>query len=143
MADPRAGIAPSDVGLEFDTFLIDNSTITYSATTANGSAQAGVGLAVTLSADNTVALAADAEAIVGRLESVNSDLIATVAVRGKKLKFKGGTSATLTRGTKIVGDLLVAAKGYVRSSDGTAGENAKARGYILDDDATNPVVQFP
>lgn len=144
MADPRDAWAQNDVDLEYDTYLIDDSTITYSATAPYGSTVAGLNLAVSLSADGTVKLAADAEAIVGRLELVEADNKAKVAVRGKRMRFKGGTSATLTRGFKIVGDLLVAAPGYVReAASGTAAELNKGRGYIIDDDATNPIVNFP
>ena len=145
MADPRDAIAPNDVDLEFDFFKIDNSTITYSATADYGSTQAGQNLAVTLSADNTVALADDAEAIKGRLEEVMSDNYCRVATRGKKMRFKGGDSATLTRGKGIVGDQgPAAALGYVRVVNGAVqAEVENARGMILDDDATNPMVELP
>ena len=65
MSDPRNSVSLVGIGYEAETFLIDNSTITYSATVANGSAS--VGLAVTFSAADTVALAADGNAIVGKL----------------------------------------------------------------------------
>ena len=61
MADPR--LAPKLDNLFSDDFtmIIDNSTITYSETAADGSAS--VGLAVTLSGNSTVALAAADEVV--------------------------------------------------------------------------------
>lgn len=138
MADPRNTVAFDGIGYEAQTFLIDDSTITYSATTANGSAQ--VGLAVTLSTHKTVALAADAEFILGKLISVDSDDKAVVQTGGY-MTLPGGTSATLTPGTPIVGDLLVAAKGYVRSAaSGQAAELLVANGHIIDAGTTTAVV---
>jgi hypothetical protein len=71
MADPRNTVAFDDIGYEAQTFLIDNSTITYSATATGGSAS--VGLAVTLSTHKTVALAGDGEFVLGKLIKVESD----------------------------------------------------------------------
>lgn len=138
MADPRNTVAFDGIGYEAQTFLIDNSTITYSATAANGSAS--VGLAVTLSTHKTVALAADAEFVLGKLISVESDNKAVVQTGGY-MTLPGGTSATLTVGTPIVGDLLVAAKGYVRSAaSGQAAELLVANGSIIDSGTTTAVV---
>lgn len=113
------------------TYIIDNSTITYDATKAGGSAM--VGLAVNLSASKTVRLVSDAEPVLGVLVSVEPDLMATVQV-GSVCTFKGGESATLTPGSKIVGALqAAAAKGYVRSvAAATLAEVAVATGAILD-----------
>lgn len=150
MATGRIG---GEIVTQYKQFLIDGTTITYSANEKNGSAQAGVGLAVSLSANETVHLANDGEAIVGRLEKVEHDNIgdiAVVAVQGVRMKFKGGASATLTRGVGIVGDLgASSARGYVRAP-GTAAsvtqahvqEAARARGVLIDDNATDPVVMF-
>lgn len=134
MADPRNAVAFDGIGYEAQTFLIDDSTITYSATEANGSAS--VGLAVTLSTHSTVALAADGEFILGKLISVDSDDKAVVQTGGF-MKLPGGTSATLTPGLKIVGDLLVAAKGYIRV---VATEDTVSRGFIVDSSTTTAVV---
>jgi len=102
---------------------IDNSTIVFDATKANGSVS--VGLAVTLSADDTVALAADGDAVLGKLIGVAFDNFCTVQVEGF-CTLPGGTSATLTRGTKIVGALLSSARGYIRSAaSATAAELIK------------------
>lgn len=138
MADPRLDVRYEGIGAEYVTFKIDNSTITYSATVANGSSQ--VGLAVAFSDDETVELAGDGEEIVGKLISVTKDNYCTVQVAGY-MTLPGGTSATLTNGKKIVGDLLVAAEGYIREvAEGTAAELAVARGMIIDNSTTTAVV---
>lgn len=138
MSDPRAGTSFEGIGYEAETFAIDNSTITYSATTANGSAQ--VGLAVTESAAKTVALAADGEMIVGKLIKVESDGYCVVQTGGH-VTLPGGTGASLTRGKKIVGALLSSAKGYIREvATATAAELGIARGSIVDATTTTAVV---
>lgn len=118
------GIAPLMV-----TYTIDGSTITYDATKPNGSAS--VGLAVTLSADNTVALTADGNFVLGKLIKVERDGVATVQVSGF-VTLPGGDSAALTRGKAIVGAVgAAAAKGYIREvATATAAELGVARGSI-------------
>lgn len=139
MSDPRA--VANNVGTNYRalTFAIDDSTITYSATSANGSAQ--VGLAVTFSADDTVKLTEDGELVLGKLIAVSSDNFATVQVGGV-CELPGGDSATLTVGEKIVGDLGAAnAKGYIRAvATGTASELGHARGIIHNNDTMTAVV---
>lgn len=138
MSDPRLDVHYGEIAPLFLTFKIDNSTITYSATATNGSSQ--VGLAVALSAAETVELAGDGEEIVGKLISVEADNYCTVQVKGT-MTLPGGTSASLTVGKKIVGDLLVAAEGYIREvATGTAAELGVARGMILDAGDTTAVV---
>lgn len=138
MSDPRADVDFVGIGYRAETFAIDDSTIIYSATADNGSPV--VGRAVTLSAAKTVALAADAEPIKGKLIQVHSDNFATVQTKGY-CELPGGTSATLTLGSAIVGDLLVSAKGYIRSSDGaTAAEIIAQKGEIIDAGTTTAVV---
>lgn len=141
MADPRLDVKFDDIKPQRATFKIDNSTITYSSTVANGSSQ--VGLAVTLSAAETVELVGDGEDVLGKLLSVTADNYCTVQVGGV-MTLPGGTSATLTLGTKIVGDLLVAAEGYIRSANSAvAAELLVARGSIWDaSDASNVVVKL-
>jgi len=137
MADPRNAVA-FGIGYSAQTFWIDNSTITYSATTKNGSA--GVGLAVAFSASETVELAGDGEEIVGKLISVESDNKAVVQTGGY-MTLPAGTGATLTPGKKIVGDLLVSAEGYIREvATATAAELGVARGMIVDAGTTTAVV---
>lgn len=137
MANPR--LTPDFEGIAgvYMTFIADGSTITYDATLPGGSA--AVGLAVTLSADRTISTVADAEMVLGKLLKVEKDLRCTVQTGGG-MTLPGGTSAGLTRGKKIVGDLLVAAEGYVREVAASDAELAVARGFIIDDDATNPVI---
>lgn len=111
------------------TFLYDNSTITYSATAANGSA--AVGLAVKFSAADTVALATDGSAVIGKLLAVEPDGKCLVQYGGY-VTLPGGNGATLTRGKKIVGAVDGSSNpGYIREvATGTAAELGVARGYI-------------
>lgn len=137
MADPRKAVVWSAVG-DYITVKADGVTIVYSATAAYGCAD--VGKAVTLSADDTIALAGDREFVLGRLEKVGPDGYCTVKWRGD-VKLPGGTSATLTLGTKIVGDLLVSAKGYIQSAAaGTAADHIISQGRIVNNDDTDNVV---
>lgn len=138
MADPRVldftGIDNDDVA----TFKIDDSTITFDAAQVNGSA--AVGKAVTLSSDKTVALAADGEAVIGKLLKVEPDKLASVQYAGY-MTLPAGTGASLTLGKKIVGAVLVAAKGYIRETNtATAAENGVSRGFIVDNDTTTAVL---
>lgn len=125
----RDRVDNNGVGALYETFKIDNSTITYDRDEPNGSAQ--VGLAVTFSAADTVALVADAQRVVGKLIQVFSDNKCTVQVQGV-CELPGGDSATLTLGTPIVGDLGAEnAKGYIRSAaSAQAAELLVARGEI-------------
>ncbi len=139
MADPRLDVKFENIGYRAETFKIDNSTITYSATEANGSAQ--VGLAVTLSAAATVELVGDGEKVVGKLISVDADNYAVVQTKGY-CTLPGGAGATLTLGEKIVGDLGAAsAEGYIRAvATATAAELGHAHGCIVDASTTTAVV---
>lgn len=140
MADPRSAVQFNEIAPVFATFKIDNSTIVYSATAVNGSVS--VGLSVTLSASDTVALASDGNAIVGKLVSVTKDNFATVQIGGG-MTLPGGVSAALTLGKKVVGALgASSAKGYIRETNtGTAAENGLSRGFIINaSDTANVVV---
>jgi hypothetical protein len=144
MADPRATPNVNNLDPTYATFTADNSTITYDATKARGAATTMLDKAVSLSADKTVQLASDGEAIVGRLDHVEPGPVAVVQYDGTTA-LPGGASATLTLGTAIVGALGAAsAKGYIRSAaSGTAAELIKCRGQIWDaSDTTNVVVDF-
>lgn len=138
MANPRNTVDFTDIDGPTATFIIDNSTITYDATQAGGSAS--VGLAVNLSASKTVRLVSDAEGVLGRLELVEADNKATVRFQGV-VKLPGGASATLTPGSKVVGALgASSAKGYIRSvAAATLAEVAVAGGKILDAGTTTAV----
>lgn len=140
MANPRAITDKEGIDVRFATFSIDNSTITYDKTKAFGSAQAGVNLAVTLSGNDTVALCADGDAVLGLLEQVEADGKCTVSYAGW-LKFLKGASATVTRGKKIVGALgASSARGYVREvATATAAELGKQRGFI-EDTSGDPII---
>ena len=143
MADPRKVTAYDEIGFGAETFSVDNSTITYSATAAGGAAATMIGKAVSLSADRTVALCADGDAVLGKLILVEPDGKCTVQTRGY-VTLPAGASATVTRGTGIVGALgASSARGYIRSAaSGTAAETVKERGIIVDDEATAVVVNL-
>lgn len=143
MADAREDVIFDGVGYQSITYLHD-STITYDATKAGGSAQ--VGLAVTLAASKTVSLVGDGESVEGRLIKVEPNGFCVVQTRGF-MKLPRGTSATLTPGKKIVGGLLAAAEGYVRDvATATAAELGLARGRVIDatntDDGDEVVVEL-
>jgi hypothetical protein len=147
MADPRLAASFKEIGAVVASFKIDNDTITYSATADGGSA--GVGLAVTLSADDTIALADDGDMVLGKLLKVESDGIATVQVGGG-MTLPAGSGASVTVGKRIVGDQGAAsARGYIQElADATGGSAAeiiaavKARGVIINNDTTTAVVVY-
>lgn len=141
MADPRNAIDFEGIGILTATYKIDNSTIVYDATKAGGAATTMLNKAVTLSAAGTVALAADGDAVEGKLLLVESDNKCTVQVGGYTT-FPGGDSASLTLGKKFVGALgAAAAKGYIREvATGTAAELGKCRGRIVDAGTTTAVM---
>jgi hypothetical protein len=128
MPTGRFGIDYSDILARNISAFADASTIVFDATKAGGSAS--VGLAVTESADDTIALCADGDPIMGKLLKVEPDGLCTVHVRGFAT-LPGGTGATLTRGRRTVGALLGSAKGYIRTAaTGTAAE-LNAEGPII------------
>lgn len=140
LTNPRNIINNAESGARRKTYKIDGVTIVYDATQPGGAAATAIGKAVTLSADDTVALCADGDAVIGKLILVESDSKCAVQTHGV-MSLPGGTAATLTLGSKIVGALLVAAKGYIRSAaSGTAAELVKARGWIDNNDDTAAVV---
>lgn len=137
MADPRLQVVNEGVEPRYRTYLIDASTILFDATKTGGSAS--VGLAVTFSAANTVALAADGNAVVGKLIQVEPNSVCRVQIAGC-MTLPAGTGAALTRGKKIVGALLSAASGYIREvATATAAELGVARGYISNAAVTTAV----
>lgn len=138
MADPRLSVAYQEIGAVFATFKIDDSTITYSASSDGGSAV--VGRAVTMSAADTIKLAPDGGAVIGKLIKVESDGMATVQIAGG-MTLPGGNAASLTLGKKIVGAASAApADGYIREvATGTAAELGLCRGFIVDAGTTTAV----
>lgn len=142
MANPRLSAGLSDgQDAHYDTFAIDNSTITYDSTKARGAATTMLDKAVSLSAAGTVQLASDGEAVLGKLIKVEADNFCTVQDRGY-MTLPGGASASLTLGKKIVGALGAAsAKGYIREvATGTAAELGKQNGEIIDAGTTTAVL---
>lgn len=131
MADPRDATSRVGTNPSIKTFAIDGVTIVYSATAARGSAV--VDRAVSLSAAGTVQLTDDADEVIGKLLHVEPDGFCAVQVGGV-MTLPGGDAATLTLGTKIVGDLgAAAARGHIRSAaSAVAAELLVARGQILD-----------
>lgn len=136
MTDPRLSTSVDGIAPVFATFKIDNSTIVYSASYAGGSVS--VGLAVNLSAAQTVQLAGSGEMVLGKLIKVEADNIATVQIAGG-MTLPGGTAATLTVGGQIMGDLLVAAKGYIQIVTTDAAGAVVGRGVIIDASTTTAV----
>jgi hypothetical protein len=140
MADPRKTSAYGGIGALRVTYKHDN-TIVYDKTKVGGSAQ--VGLAVTLfgEADDVVSLVGNAEPVEGRLELVESDGFCVVQVAGY-MELPGGTSATLTQGSKIMGDLggeSTTDEGYIQAISADAAGAVVGRGAIVNNDTTTAV----
>lgn len=139
MSNPRAIVNYEGVQNYRFTVPYDNSTITYSATANGGSSV--VGRAVTLNSSEQAALAADAEGILGKLISVEADGMCTIE-RGF-VTLPAGTGASLTNMKAIVGDLLVAAQGYIREvNTAVAAELGVMDGKIIDPTTTTAVVVY-
>lgn len=137
MANPRNTIDFTELLNEQVTYLHDSS-IVYDATKANGSAQ--VGLAVRLTADDTVGLTQDATGVHGKLILVEPDGKCAVQVRGY-CTLPGGSGATFTLGAGVVGDLDTAAEGYVRGrAAATLAEVAVQRGRVINDNTLTAIV---
>jgi hypothetical protein len=139
MADPRNAVSLEGISEERVTLLIDNSTITYSATAVNGSDK--VGLAVAFSGNNTIETAGDGEEVVGKLLSVEADGKAVVQTGGF-MTLPAGNGASLTPGKSIVGALNASsAEGYIREvATATAAELGRCRGTIFNAATTTAVV---
>lgn len=147
MANPRKKVDFTGIDNTRVTYKIDGVTITYEG----NQVQYGTsfqGKAVTLSTHATVALAADGDAIEGRLEHVEPDGMCVVTTDGF-VTLPGGASAVLTVGRAIVGALgPSSAKGYIRAAAVPGGTYAqaevaeafKADGEIIDASDTTAVV---
>jgi hypothetical protein len=140
MANPRAGIGLwEEEGAEFQTFTYDNVQITYDAVYSGGSAVVGRAVTITAAA-GVISLAADAEFVLGKLVKVEPDGKCTVQTKGV-MELPAGTGATLTLGKAIVGDLLVAAEGYIREVNTAApAELGVQNGKIWEATTTTAVV---
>ena len=132
-----------EIGMVVATFAVKSAgSITYDRTYEGNSPEFGRACAMTAASE--VDLCADADCVVGELLKVEKDptytYVCSVQVAGL-MTLPGGTGATLTRGKKIVGDLLVADKGYIREVDtAVAAELGKMRGFIIDASDTAAVV---
>lgn len=140
MANPRAGIGLwEEEGAIFQTFTYDNVQITYDATQEGGSSVVGRAVTITAAA-GVISLAADGEFVLGRLVKVESDGKCTVQTGGV-MELPGGTGASLTLGKAIVGDLLVAAEGYIREvNTAVVAEIGVQNGKIWEATTTTAVV---
>lgn len=139
MADPREDVKFVGIGYAAYAFQHDD-TIVFDIEEENGSAQ--VGLAVTIESDDTVSLVGDGEYVAGKLVKVEPGGIAVVQTGGI-MELPGGSGATLTIGSKIVGDLGAAsAEGYIRAvvTSSADAEAAVSRGTIINNDDTANVV---
>lgn len=143
MSDPRLNVSYTEAGALFLTFKIDNSTITYSATANGGSSQ--VGLAVKLSAADTIALAGAGAGVLGKLIKVEADNMATVQVAGGMTLAAGANNSgnnALTLGEGIVGDVNGSgAAGYIKGQTRNAwnADVLVARGVCLDVGTTTAI----
>ena len=117
---------------------IDGVTITFDIAYPRGSSV--VDRAVTLSTDDTYALAATGEEIAGVLFLVDRDGKCTIH-KGEGLEAPAGTGASVTPGKKIVGAQRSSAKGYIKEADyEELAEIACARGQIINNDNLDKVV---
>lgn len=136
MTDPRAAnsfiLGPKPH--ELATFVYD-ATIVYSAAVADGSVS--VGLAVSIESSNVVTLAGDGENVLGKLLHVEADGFCTVQHSGF-MTLPGGSGASLTAGSKIVGALSPSsAEGYIKVA---STEHTLSRGMIIDSSTATAVV---
>lgn len=148
MPDPRLLVGFEGIDGAYASFKYDGTTIIADLTQPGNVQAVALNKSVSLSAAATVQLAADADGIVGKIigadpTGVAGEAFCTVQVEGF-CSLGGGTAATLTLGTHIVGALLVAARGYIRSvNTAVAAEIGKQSAVIIDaSDTTNVVVNF-
>lgn len=126
MANPRKVIVHDGIGFRAETFWIDGTTLTWSATAENGAV--GVGLAVGLVAGtkHTVELVVAGQGVLGRLDNVAADGACTVQIEGQ-CYLPQGDGVTLVREGKIVGALGVgSARGYIGPPTAPAGAYSQA-----------------
>ena len=123
MANPRLAVDFEGIDGHYTGYVIDASTIVWSATAARGSAV--VDRAVALAGAGVIKLAADGERVIGRLERVENDGVATVQ-DGGFTTLPGGTSAALTNGRGFVGALNGGNPGYIREAAATGAAYAEA-----------------
>jgi hypothetical protein len=132
----------SDIGKRGIPMKVDGTTLFFDRTQPNGIGKAaGTGNWVQWSAAETVALTQDAQEVVGQVAKIDADNIATIWNHGV---ITGPSSGTITRGTKVVGALATANRGYIRSVVATVlAEVAVGKGEVLAvDDVNNVQVDF-
>jgi hypothetical protein len=145
MAAGRNQVDYTGIRADQITAKIDGVTLTYDATKTNGIGKAaGTGDAVTLSANDTVALTDDGNYVYGKVLKIERDLFATIQKWGMA-DLPAGAGAAITRGRKIVGDLGAGgARGFIREADPAVdAEIAVARGEIINNAvSTNTIVDL-
>lgn len=129
MANPRDDVDFEGIGVRNVTHKHDNS-IVYDEKQPGGSV--AVGKAVKATGQRTVGLTTDGSDVVGKIIKVEDDGFATIQEEGGTT-LPGGTGATLTPGSKIVGALNGGNPGFVRSvNSAVAAELAVAKHEIKD-----------
>ena len=103
MPDPRAAVSYEGISPVIVTVKHDN-TIVFDRTKAGNSAQVGLAVTLTGQTDDTVTLVGNAERVFGKLLNVGPDGFCAVQIAGG-MTLPGGDTATLTVGTRIMGDL--------------------------------------
>jgi hypothetical protein len=132
MANPRKITGPKDgVGFRALSFLCDGTTIAYSDTASLGSAVAGRAVGLVVGTSDTVELVADGQTVLGRLDHVEADGVCAVQVEGEA-KLPQATAGAVARGGKIIGGLLVAARGYIKAPTADVAGALAARHEVLD-----------
>jgi len=141
MANPRRITGPLDgIGYRAATFLADGSTIAYDATVANGAAVAGRAVGLVTGTQNTVELVVAGQAVLGRLDHVESDGSVAVQIEGE-CKLPQGNAVDVVRGGRIVGALgASSARGFIGPADGTSGTTALAGRHVVLDDAVSTAI---
>lgn len=144
-APGRQAIDYTDERVTSQTFWADGVTIFHDRNQIDGVNAGALGKAVTYTAvDDTIALAADGDAVIGRLVKCEPDGGCTVNIAGY-VTLPAGNAATCTRGRKQVGALGPAgARGYIRdAAPATAAELARRGPFaVAVTDLNNVVVDF-
>lgn len=139
LANPRLAVDFEGIDGHYTGFTIDGTTITWSTTANRGSAV--VDRAVALAGAGVIKLAADGERVIGRLERVEPDGVATVQ-DGGYTTLPGGSAATLTNGTMFIGALNGGNPGYIRTAAAaTLAEVAAGQSNQIIDSATATAVK--
>lgn len=118
MPSGRRQVAYDGIRYDAITKKIDNATIVYDATKANGSAVVNKAVTPVIGTTDTVALAADGNRVSGKLLTVEADGFCTVQDTGFA-SFPAGNGATVTPGQPIVGALGpggASDRGYIRNA---------------------------